>query len=121
MGPLQRQFGLGGWLYFAWVIPGAAFVLAFVLVYLRFVANLFKPFRTLFVASGAIYVCRALGIELIGGVHADHFGQNDIAYVLITTIEEALEMDGLVLFIYTLLLYLESHEEALSVRFSRNE
>jgi len=30
-------------------------------------------------------------------------------------------MDGLVLFIYTLLLYLESHEEALSVRFSRNE
>ncbi len=121
MGPLQRQFGLGGWLYFAWVIPGAAFVLAFVLVYLRFVAHLFKPFRTLFVASGAIYVCRALGIELIGGVHADHFGQNDIAYVLITTIEEALEMGGLVLFIYTLLLYLESHEAALSVRFSRNE
>ena len=121
VGPLRRQFGLGGWLYFSWVIPGAAFVLAFVLAYLRFVARLSKPFQTLFVASGAIYVGGALGMELIGGFQVDHYGRDGIAYVLITTIEEALEMAGLVLFIYALLRYLETRKAALSVRFSQNE
>lgn len=60
-------------------------------------------------------------MELIGGFQVDHYGRDGNAYVLIITIEEALEMGGVVLFINTLLLYLLAHKAALSVRFSRSK
>lgn len=117
-GPLRRQFGLGGWLRFAWVIPGAAFVLTFLLVYFRFIAHLAKPFRTLFVAAGAIYVGGALGMELIGGFYFDTYGEGAVMYTLSATVEEALELGGLVVLIYAVLRYLETGKADVTVRFS---
>lgn len=45
-------------------------------------------------------------MELAGGYYADFYGQQNMAYVLIVSIEEFLEMMGIVVFIYALLSYM---------------
>jgi hypothetical protein len=48
-----------------------------------------------------------VGFELIGGDYWDtHGGKVTLGYILIATVEEALEMAGVILFIYGLLTYL---------------
>ena len=104
--PLRNRLGTGGLLYFAWVIPGAAAVLIFGLAYLRFLWNLNRRSRFLFVAAGLVFVGGALGFELIGGALAESFGFESIRYTVIMTIEETLEMCGLILFVFALVDYL---------------
>ena len=70
----------------------------------------------LFVTSGAIFTSGAIGFELIGGYHAEIHGRENIAYALITTGEELLEMFGVALFIYGLLHYISIQYTDLSIR-----
>ena len=55
------------------------------------------------------YVGGALGMELIKGRHSYLYGQKNLAYGVITTIEESLEMLGIVVFIYALLDYIKTY------------
>ena len=48
-------------------------------------------------------------MELVGGRHADLYGNKNMMYVMITTVEEFLEMMGVVVFIYALVSYMASH------------
>ncbi len=60
--------------------------------------------RSLFVAAGLVYVAGAIGMEMVGSAYASvHTTVNAVYAMLIVTIEETLEMLGLVLFVYTLL------------------
>ena len=59
--------------------------------------------------SGVIYVGGAVGVEMIGGYHSQMYGENNFAYGMITTIEESLEMMGILVFIYSLLFYLQNY------------
>jgi len=88
-----------------WVIPASFIMLVFVLSYGRFLLYLAPEFRALFIASGAIYVGGAIGIETIGGLYAENHGKGNLIYQLIADIEEICEMMGIVLFIYTLHCY----------------
>ena len=103
---MRALLDAGGWLHYAWVVPGFFFMLLFVLVYLRFFWHLNPPFKALFWVSGLLYVGGAMGMELLGGYQADFYGTDTPAYVLIVTTEETLEMSGIVVFLYTLLKYL---------------
>ena len=107
--PLRSALNAGGFLYYTWVVPGAAFVLIFVLVYLRFLADLPVKTRRLFLVAGIVYVGGALGVELVGGRYADLYGEENFMYALIVTVEEFLEMAGVVVFIFALLSYMSSH------------
>jgi hypothetical protein len=102
--PLRSWLGAGGLFYYTWTLVGIAFVLLFVLVYLPFVAHLPSETKRLFVLSGALYVGGALGMELIQGWHDDLYGVN-FGTALLTTVEEVLEMSGVVVLIYALLAY----------------
>lgn len=104
--PLRTALGLHGALYFAWVIPAAAVVTLVGLAYLRFVFHLPAQIRRLVVIAGGVYVGGALGMELVGGWLAERSGQETLAYVLAATVEEALEMAGIVVFIHALLRYI---------------
>ena len=108
-GPLRSALNASGFLYFTWVIPGIAFVLIFVLVYLRFLFNLPAKTRWLFLVAGTVFIGGAIGMELVGARRADLYGYNNMIYVMITTIEESLEMMGVVVFIYALMSYMASH------------
>jgi hypothetical protein len=97
------------------VIAGAIFVVVFLLVFWRFIANLPAKTRRLFMIAGIIYVSGALGIEMIGGYYADYYQHNNIIYAFITTIEEVLEMLGVAVFIYGLLSYISGYMKGLDL------
>ena len=114
MSPIRDLLGVGGWLRFAWVIPGMIFVAVFALSYLKFLFHLPKRPRLLFVLAGCLYVDGAIGLEMIGGHHAEFYRVKSFTYGVITTIEEGLEMSGIIVFIYALLVYI-------SMRASRHQ
>ena len=101
--PLRNRFGTGGLLWFAWVIPGAAFVLTVGLIFGRFVFQQNRRVRNGIILSGFIYVGGAIGCEMPGGLLMERYGETSVAYTAMATIEECLEMIGLIVFSHTLL------------------
>lgn len=47
-------------------------------------------------------------MEMVGGAYAHLNGQQNLTYALLATLEEMMEMSGLVVFIYGLLRYIHS-------------
>jgi hypothetical protein len=62
--------------------------------------------RRLFLAAGAIFVAGAIGVEAVSGMQASLHGEQNLTYHLVITVEELLEMTGIVIFIYALLDYI---------------
>jgi len=105
--PVRELLGDGSYniLYFAWVVPGIVLVLCLALYFQKFLFRLSAPTRFRFFMAAAIYLGGAIGIEMIGGRHVALHGHQNLTYVMITNLEEGLEMAGLVLFIWALLKY----------------
>lgn len=106
--PMREMFQWGGVLHYAWVIPGMVFVLLIGLAYLRFLWNLPRRTRRLFLLAAGIFVSGAIGVEMISGAQAFEAGEENLQYALIVTIEEFLEMLGVVVFVRALLEYIEA-------------
>ena len=49
-----------------------------------------------------IYVSGVIGVEAVSGWHFEVFGKHNLGYNLLVTLEEGLEMLGVVVFIYAL-------------------
>jgi hypothetical protein len=113
--PLRNALHTSGVLFFAWVIPYGIFVIAIGLTYLRFLFSLPVRIRHLIIFAGVLFVGGALGFELIGGQWTELYGQENVAYELLTTCEQSLQMAGILVFIYTLMSYISSELEDLSV------
>lgn len=114
--PLHEALNTGGVLYYAWVIPGAVFTLGVLLAYLRFLTRLPRSITALFLVGGALFVTGALGMELVGGWYDELHGRDNLTYGLITMCEELLEMLGIIVFIYGLLLYISAHVQPIEIR-----
>ena len=112
--PLREILGTSGLLYYAWVIPYSLGLIVLLALYFGFLLNLPKKIRDLFILSGVVFVSGALGIEMIGGLYTELHGTNNLTYSLITTCEEFLEMLGIVIFIYALLICVTTRELAIS-------
>lgn len=104
-----------GVFYFAWVIPGIALVLVLALFFLRFMLHLPTKTRLSFLVAVILFIGGAIGVELIGGRYAELNGTQNLMYSMIATIEESLEMGGLIVFIWALLRYCDDNYE--EVRF----
>lgn len=109
--PMQALLGdrASGWLLYTWVVPYALIVLGLGLYFLRFLRDLPRATAIRFVVAGAVYVGAALGIEFLEGAHAQVHGEQSAGYVVLTTIQEILEMTGLVLFMDALLRHIHEH------------
>ena len=108
-----------GFLYFSWVIPAMALIIFLAIFYASFLFKLPKTTRNNFIIAGIIYLTGLLGIEMLGGYYYElHAGEN-LTYSLITTLEESLEMLGLILFIRALLDYLSAHFSEITINFQR--
>lgn len=102
--PIIRQIvEAKGFLFFGWIIPGAIVALVIGLVYLRFVLAMPRTVALLTILGGALYVTGTLGVEAISGAYASRHGTDTVGYLLITTVEESLDMLGLITFGYGLL------------------
>ncbi len=112
--PLRPLFSFSSYLHYAWIVPGAAFVLLFGLAYIPFVFAMKPQMRNRIIAAGALFVTGALGMEAIGGHFFSAGGAGNPYYIASFLIEETLEIVGLTIFATTLLKYLpqEAAEQA---------
>jgi len=94
-----------GIFYYAWVIPGIFMVLLLFIYFFSLLQSLPETTKWLFVISAAVYLSGAIGMELIGGYYDELHGWNNLLYNTLSTVEEGLEMAGLILYVYALLHY----------------
>lgn len=107
-----------GIFYYAWVIPGTALIAFVGLFFLKFVLQLSASTRLKFILAASFFVGGSIGMELVGGHYAELHGTENWLYSLIVTVEESLEMTGLITFTWGLLEYCDlNHVE---IRFSAN-
>jgi len=107
---LLQQDNLG-FLHFAWVLP---YVLLFVFLGVYFFKFIFSlPRKTLesFIMAGVIFIMGAVGLEMVGGYYVSNDGNEmKLIYKFCTSLEEVLEMLGIIIFIYALIKYIEQQE-----------
>lgn len=115
--PVQLALDTTGLFFFAWIIPYGIATLLLGLAYLKFVIQLPKTTRLLFILSGALFVTGAVGFEMISGRHAEMYAGHNLPYVMMTTIEESLEMLGIIIFLYALTAYISTRFPAFSLTF----
>jgi hypothetical protein len=103
---VRDKYHVSGLLYYAWVLPFSLFVLA---VFLFYGGSLFRYLpaqtRNLLILAGFVYIGGALGMEIIGGYLYVQEGAENMTNALLTAVEEGMEMTGISIFIYALLLY----------------
>ncbi len=105
--PVSEILDIGrGPLWFAWVIPATIAVGFVAVASLRFFRRLPGPTRRRLRAAGLMFVAGAIGFEVIGSAYASDHGQTGMAYVLIASTEESLEMIGATLAFHAILAYI---------------
>ena len=112
---------LSGVLNYHWVVVGIPFVLVLAVAYLRFLFHLPVKTRNLFVISAVLFVAGALGMEMYNARYDYLHGFDNLHYWTMTGFEEFLEKLGVVVFIYTLLDYMEAHVPLVELRFGRHQ
>ena len=106
---IRNAFHTKGFLYFPWIIFGFIFIIVFLISFRELIYSLPSKIRNLFLIAGGIYITGVLGLESVGGYFGDAIGFDTKAYWITSTIEELLEMFGIVIFIYSLLIYIKSY------------
>ncbi len=114
--PLRTSLNASGFLYYAWVIPGAIFVMIFLLGFLKFINALPTNTKRLFLTAGTVFVSGAIGMELLSGSYAELYTNNNFTTAILTSIEEFMEMIGIVIFINALLSYISSDLKRLNLK-----
>lgn len=113
---VSEALKLPWFLHSMWVIPGTIFVFWFVKRYWRFSRHLPRQSQQHFVAAASIYVGGALIMEMLGSYLAEAQGQQYLPYALIATVEEVMEMLGIIIFVYGLLYYLSQWSDELYLK-----
>ncbi len=90
----------------SWVIVFSILVAIFIFSYRRFLKHLPWATKKMFIISGCIYIFGCMGMEVVGSFTQEFYGKASMVHAMATTIEEFLEMIGIVVFINTLLSYL---------------
>ncbi|WP_116223564.1 hypothetical protein [Pelolinea submarina] len=109
--PMKMLFGntgLPGFTQYAWVIPGLILVAAAGGIYWKFYLSLPSRTKKLLVIAFTIYFSGLMGMEMVGAIYAGLYGTKNLTYNIFVTIEEYMEMTGLVFILYTFLDYVET-------------
>lgn len=108
-----------GVLYFAWVVPAILLVLLLGVAFTRFWWNLPRQTRLYVAVAAALYLGGAIGIELLDGSYAEIHGKKNLTYTILSTVEETLEMAGIIVFIKALLDYIAENYRIITCHFAR--
>lgn len=96
---------LSGFLKFAWVTVYVPFAAVVGVVYWRFLFSLPRRTALQFILAGALYVGGAAGTEMLAAPVAEANGIYNLQFALLSTVEETLEMCGVVVLLHALLRY----------------
>jgi hypothetical protein len=116
MGVFRRTFQLSGLFYYGWVVPYGMVMIIGTTLYLRFLMRLPRRTLFLFILSGAVYITGAMVIEMFQGSQESGSGLSELSSAVYPLFEETLEMLGIALFIYSLLDYISSTANSLTIR-----
>jgi hypothetical protein len=119
--PMEALFNTSGLLYFAWFIPYIAIMLVVGIAYFKFMMRLPKRILQLFILAGVVFVSGAVGMEMIGGMHSEVNGEDNVTYAMMYSFEEFLEMSGAVVFMYALISYIQMKFKTLQITFGKQE
>ena len=120
MEPVRRALGIdGGAFHYAWVVPAMVLLAALGLTLLGFLRRLPARTRRDFLIAGMIFVCGGLGVEMLSAAVATSSTSPDAhrtwPIVALATVEEALEMIGMALFLAALLRHVRDFHPASTV------
>ncbi len=114
--PIRIALDTGGVFYLPWIIPYGIFAALLAAFYLPIIWRLGRRFRHLFLLSGGLFIGGAVGFEMIGSALTDGLQRDEaVWYEIIATCEESLEMAGLIVFMYTLMLLIQNEDKNVSV------
>lgn len=105
---MHDRLNTHGPLFFSWVICGSAFVAAMTVAYAPFLWRLPLRTRLSFLVAGALYVGGTLGMDVVQGPYAEQHGQYNMTFSMMATVEEVMEMSGVLVFIEALLAHLKN-------------
>ncbi len=106
--PIRAALGSETWLRYPLILPGLVVAIILAVRFRRFTRTIGGTRRRL-VTGGAIFALGALVFEMIGGWFAPEAIGANTTYVVLTTIEETLEMAGAALVLIALLRHV-AHE-----------
>ena len=115
--PMEALLDTSGLFYFAWFIPYIIITIIIGIAYFKFLMRLPKRILKFFIIAGVLFISGAVGMEAIGGMYSEQYGEETLAYYLMYTVEETLEMSGALVFLYALMLYISSHFENFKLNF----
>lgn len=98
--------GGAGSTYSYWALRGLAVVVVLAVLFGRFLLRLPAKTRNTFLISAFLYIGGAVGFDIVGIFHSELHSDNNLTYSMIATVEESLEMAGVIVFIYALLTYI---------------
>lgn len=109
--PLRDLLGTSGLLYNAWVVPAFLLLAILAVAYLPWLRHLPNRVARLIVGAAALFVGGGAGVELLTGDYKEAHGTEGFTFGVLTAVEESLEIAGLILFVYALLVFLaiENH------------
>lgn len=107
------NFPRGHPLYYSWVLPYTILIIIGGLLYLKFLFSLPRGIRIGIIASGLLVVIGALGIDFVESIEIGKVSRNGFVHTynfdriyIIASVEELMEMVGISLFNYVLLIYI---------------
>jgi len=106
---------------YAWVLPYGIALVVLAVVYARFLLLLPPRPRYLFAAAAGIYVTGGLLLEIPAGFEALAHGETTLRFTILATLEELLEMVGIVVLIRALTSYLATELPGLRIGLSSSE
>jgi hypothetical protein len=117
---LRMGINPGSILYsLAAITATSLFALVVLVIYLKFLANIPRKTMILFLMAGGVFVGGSVGVDYIGELYKNVYGQDNFTFSIMNGIEEVLEMEGIIIFIYALLDHLKDISEETHIRIIR--
>ncbi|WP_224996776.1 hypothetical protein [Cesiribacter sp. SM1] len=115
---VRNTLNTTGVFYFAWIIPYSFLVLAVAVAYIPFLLKLPAAVKKTIVLAGSVFVAGALGLEAVESYYFTTTGKRGLVFDTLTTIEETMEMAGILIFLHALLCYIDQSLGGISIQIS---
>lgn len=104
----EKFIDASGYFYYPWFIGYGILVLLLGIVYIRFFWNMERNVFLSFMLAAILFLTGAIGFDILGAKEASMHGEDTILYCFYYTIEESLEMFGVIYLISILFKLLEN-------------
>lgn len=115
---IWSSFDTSGLLAWPWVILYASLATVLLALYFRFWLQLPFRFRLAYAIAAGVYIGSALGFEMLEALEYTTNGGVTTKFIILTTIEEILEISAIIFLIHTNLRFITTHIPDLHISFA---